>query len=399
MEKEKKETKTSKKNTNKVDVSKKTNVVQKQKNTKKENIKNEPKKEKNNKKKFYFSFKMRVISCFILIIVFLSIGIIFLVNATKITHKEKLSYDEKGNIDYTVCLKQNDFYEDKCISNNMTYVASLINNINLTYNYAFNINKDILEKNNFEYEVTAKLVIQNNEDMTSFYEKDYTILSRNKNDLLKNDNKVIINKSFDIDYNYYNDIATNFKSQYGVDSVSYLEVYFKVYNDINSEYNIPNTSVSSIRIPLSQKSIQIKLDSKETNNKDNKLVYTNEFSITNWIYIVISIVSLILSIIPLIKSIKLINKLGSTKTDYDKFISKILKEYDRLVAETKSLPAFDKYNVMEINSFNELLDVRDNLKLPIMYYNVTTHQKSYFYIVYGENLYLYIVKSSDLSEK
>ena len=99
------------------------------------------------------------------------------------------------------------------------------------------------------------------------------------------------------------------------------------------------------------------------------------------------------------EGIKLINKLGSNKTDYDKFISKILKEYDRLVAETKSLPLFDKYNIMEINGFNELLDVRDNLKLPIMYYNVTMHQKAYFYIVYGKNLYLYTVKSSDFSEK
>ena len=300
---------------------------------------------KKTKRKRYYSFKMRVFSCFILFILFLSIGVYFLLSATKITHSEKLSYDEKGNIDYTVCLKQNDFYEDKCVSNNMTYVASLIDNINLTYNYAFNINKDILEKNNFEYEVTAKLVIQNSEDMSNFYE------------------------------------------------------YFTVYNDINSKYNIPNTSVSSIKVPLSQKSIQIKLDSKETNKKDNKVVYTNEFCITNWIYIIISIILLVLSLIPLIKGIKLINKLGSNKTDYDKFISKILKEYDRLVAETKSLPLFDKYNIMEINGFNELLDVRDNLKLPIMYYNVTMHQKAYFYIVYGKNLYLYTVKSSDFSEK
>ena len=59
--------------------------------------------------------------------------------------------------------------------------------------------------------MTAKLVIQNSEDMSNFYEKNYTILSKGKNDLLKKNNKVVINKSFDIDYNYYNDIATNFK--------------------------------------------------------------------------------------------------------------------------------------------------------------------------------------------
>ena len=183
---------------------KKENAKIKSSKSKDENdIKKEPIKEKtNNKKIFYYSFQMRVFSCFILFIFLLSIGITFLINATKITHSEKLSYDEKGNIDYTVCLKQNDFYEDKCISNNMTYVASLINNINLTYDYVFNINKEILEKNNFDYEITAKLVIQNSEDNSSFYEKDYNILNKTKNGVVKNNSKVVINKSFDIDYKY-----------------------------------------------------------------------------------------------------------------------------------------------------------------------------------------------------
>ena len=389
MENNKSKTKSSKKRVNKSNDSKKVKPIEEKTNMKKTN----------NKKNIYYSFQMRVFSCFILFVFLLSAGIFFLINATQITHSKNLSYSEKGNIDYTVCLKQNDFYEDECIKNNMSYVASLINNINLTYNYKFNINKELLEKDDFEYEVTAKLVIQNSEDMSSFYEKNYVILSRNKTGLSKKNNKVIINKSFDIDYNYYNDIATSFKSQYGVDSTSYLEVYFNVYNDIDSKYNIPNTSISSIKIPLSQKSIQIKLVSNEANNKDDKVVYTNEFNITNWIYIVFFIIFLILSIKPLMDGIKLVSKIGPKKTEYDKFVNKVLKEYDRLVAETKSLPSFDKYNVMKINSFSELLDVRDNLKLPIMYYNVTTHQKAYFYIVYEDNLYLYTVKSADLSEK
>ena len=108
-----------------------------------------------------------------------------------------------------------------------------------------------------------------------------------------------------------------------------------------------------------------------------------------------SIILLVLSLIPLIKGIKLINKLGSNKTDYDKFISKILKEYDRLVAETKSLPLFDKYNIMEINGFNELLDVRDNLKIPIMYVKINS-EKCCFYVKDGKVLYIYYVKSVDL---
>ena len=55
-----------------------------------------------------------------------------------------------------------------------------------------------------------------------------------------------------------------------------------------------------------------------------------------------------------------------------------------------------KYNVLLINSFNELVDVRDNLHSPIMFYNAIDHEMSKFYILNDNNLYLFIVKSKDI---
>ena len=55
--------------------------------------------------------------------------------------------------------------------------------------------------------------------------------------------------------------ATNFKSQYGIDSQSYLEVYLNTYNNVNSKYkDIPTSAQISVRIPLSQKAIEIKFN-------------------------------------------------------------------------------------------------------------------------------------------
>ena len=92
----------------------------------------------------------------------------------------------------------------------------------------------------------------------------------------------------------------------------------------------------------------------------------------------------------------MIKKYTKTKSKYDKFINKILKEYDRLIVETATSPDEKKYNVLLINSFNELVDVRDNLHSPIMFYNAIDHEMSKFYILNDNNLYLFIVKSKDI---
>ena len=51
-----------------------------------------------------------------------------------------------------------------------------------------------------------------------------------------------------------------------------------------------------------------------------------------------------------------------------------------------------------VNSFSELLDVRDNLRVPIMFYIVSPHIKSKFYIKYGDDLYLLTIKAVDLEK-
>ena len=63
------------------------------------------------------------------------------------------------------------------------------------------------------------------------------------------------------------------------------------------------------------------------------------------------------------------------KSPYDKFLSDTLKTYDRIIGETKTGIEFEKYHIIEMETFDELLDIRDNLKMPIMYYNIAKHQK------------------------
>ena len=87
---------------------------------------------------------------------------------------------------------------------------------------------------------------------------------------------------------------------------------------------------------------------------------------------------LVCFIVKLLKRVIIIN---NTKSKYDKYIERILKEYDRFIANTKIGPIVnDGDKVIKLNDFQELLDVRDSFKVPINYYNIVSHQKCIFYL-------------------
>ena len=65
--------------------------------------------------------KKILLSIFTLI---LSIGTIYY--ALNNTEKETVSYSQYGNVDYKVCLKNNNFYTQNCLDKNMSYVSTLI---------------------------------------------------------------------------------------------------------------------------------------------------------------------------------------------------------------------------------------------------------------------------------
>lgn len=362
--------------------------------SKKKQIKQERKK----CKKVYFSYSKRLIIHIFLFFIFFPLGVYLVVRSLNIVQTKNLSYREKGTVDYSVCLQENTFYESECLKGGMSYIASLIDTIPLQFQYQFMVSDESVVKE-VEYEVLAKLVISDKENTTNYYEKNYTLQTKSKDSIRRNGTDYLLDKDISIHYNDYNEIATNFKSQYGVDTESYLEVYLIVYHETTGDYQIPSTGVTSVKIPLSQKAIQIQLDSKEVTQNQNNTLTKTEFTLTNGIYLVLGILSTLFATIYAVIIIRMIGLLKTNKNAYDKYLNKILKEYDRLIVETSSFPNIQEYHLLKIESFEELLDVHDNLNLPIMHYHIAKHQKSVFYILQDKNLYLFTLKATDLEKK
>ena len=346
----------------------------------------------------YESFENKLIKQIILMVftLILSLGMIYY--ALNNTNKESISYTQNGNVDYKVCLKENNFYSQNCLDENMSYVSSLIKNVGLTFNYDLNTSEQLNVKT--EYEVTAKLVISNAENTSKYFEQKYILQDKTSEGISQINNEYKISKNIDIDYDYYNTIASTFKSQYGVETNSYIEVSFQVFhtNKENEDIRVPSPNPVILNIPLSQKSININMTASGINKQETQNIESSIFTLNNIICLFIGIKALIVCLISGLKIAKMLSLIKEKKNNYDKFMEKILREYDRLIVETSTLPKFNNYFVTKVNSFGELIDVRDNLRLPIMYYEVAKHQKCHLYIIDNKNLYLLTVKAVDMEE-
>lgn len=348
------------------------------------------------KKKTYIGYHTRVVINVLLLLATIAMWSLCLYQAIDYRKEKTISYREKSDLDYRVYLKPNHFYDQSYLEKNKLYVASLIDNINIDFNYNFSINDPSTV--DFSYEIYGKLIIADESGSNTYFEKEYNLLN-SKKARLENGLEKNITESIVIDYDYYNSLANDFKVSYGVDTESYLKVFLKI-NKKNSEedtFTLNDSDELSITIPLSEKSIEIKMDYNDI-NESNSLLSPKQVSIHDKKWIITAAIFFLLSIIYVIKLTRLLSLLGTKKSNYDKYVNKILVEYDRLVVETLTCPDLAEYNVMKIKKFEELLDVRDNLKLPIMYYNLIKHQKSYFYVKHGEDIYLLTVKAVDMEK-
>lgn len=342
----------------------------------------------------YVEFTQLLIVDIIFFVCLILFGGLLLSVSFSVDNAKVISYQESSNLDYKIYLLPNEFYEEEYLGKDMIYVASLIDHIDIDYNYQFASSTDV--NMDFSYKILADLEITNKEGTRSFFKKQYTLLEEQTLNMKKN-HQQRISEQVKIDYSHYNSLANKFKASYGLDTDSKLVVYMVVTkkNPTGSTYTLNEAKDTTVTIPLSQKAVDIQVPYSEINNS-NILLQNGQSIIRNYFTFLLSLLFFIFAIYFLLMIIKKMMLIGPKRSAYDAYVNKLLKEYDRLIAETDSLPSFDGKSIIKLRKFTELLDVHDNLQLPIIYYTITKHHKCYFYISHKDSVYLYILKAVDL---
>jgi hypothetical protein len=267
----------------------------------------------------------------------------------------------------------------------------------------FNYNSDFSAITDYTYTYSISATI-NVYDSSNGTKKLYTSTENLLNPVSKSskNKKLTLDLEENIDYVKYNGLVDNLRKDYALDVNSEVVIDLNV-NIQGSTANISDpiiiNSSTSITIPLTEKTLNISATKKEVNT--SKSFYgKSTLKFKNIVLLSLAFICLFLIIITLIKIIKVIIKIVKSKTKYEKELKKILKEYDRTIVEIENDSAFDTTDdIIKVSSFTELLDVHDNLHLPILFMERVKGKKAFFIIKSESQTYCYpLMEKNDEKE-
>lgn len=336
---------------------------------------------KDNKKNAIYTF---------LIIVLVFISIILSNGSYRLKKYQSIKYKETVATSYRVYLNDSSYYNTSYLEEGMQYISSIIDYVDVTFSYINNL------ENNLLYDATTKaeaiITIVDPDDKNKVIYKNTEVIEDTQKD--SGDSKTINKvKNFKIDYGKYNYITNEFKKTYGISAKCNLRINY--YINYTGKYkgldNISRNTIMHLDIPLSEQVIDITKNKPSIKNGIFKGKTSN--TATNVVLYIMAILCDLVALALLAKVIKDKVELSKQISNYDKYISKILRQYDAYITEAEHETS-SKENNIQIKTFRELLDVRDNTKKTIVYIKIDDNT-SKFETIDGNTLYYYIVKRDE----
>lgn len=313
----------------------------------------------------------------------------FAINTKTLVKTNVMTYKEESNVDYKVYLKDNQFYEEKFIEKDKEYIADIIDYIDTTLEY--NVNASKL----FDYECKYKIIGTVSASLKSdtskeLWTNDYTLLSEKK--IKKEDNNSInIKENIKIKYDEYNKLIDSFKKTYvlSVDANLKVKLIVDIVGKVD-EYseNIEIQNEIFLNIPLSEQTINISMN---YNNVDNKEVI-EESKLKSVKNMKLLYASLLLFVSSMIMFIIVIVKSRKSVTYYAKELEKILSRFDDIIVNIKNLPDLDDINILEVTTFEELVDAQQEYRIPISFCELKPGRKSVFILLVDTQAWIYTLR-------
>lgn len=331
------------------------------------------------KGRFHISFELRVVIMIFIILLLFGGACLLILESLNYSKGDTVKYDETSKTSYQVCLKDED---SNCLGEGSKYSLKNTKSINITFDY--NVTYDKNTQINTAYYVTSYLKIYDNEKVLHTDEK--TIIDRSE--IIDNNSSFSVYK--DITYDYLKDLeyVINYKDIHNGEYKALVEVALYVEEDNN------NRKVSSITLPLNEDNYEIK---KFNISNSNKIKKVDNSGWNNYSTICASIASLLIliSLVLIYKTTRLVLKVTSNRSNYQQKLLNILREYDSIIVIARDGYETDKNRkVVKVDSFDSLLDIKDNINKPIIFSKVNDI-KCEFIIEDEDELYKYVLKDED----
>lgn len=312
---------------------------------------------------------------------------------------EAYSYNISRNTDYKVYLVENSHYDTPYLSPKQNpeleqYASSLIDyiDVDFIYNYSQSTIKNFYTSYSVKAIITGQYENAKSTSSGELWKRNYTLLDDTD---LTNENTSVYNirQNIKINYNQYNAEV----SQYRAATHLAIDAKLKVLMQVNS-YNVPfdspdfdrskpaSTDEIVLNIPLTTSATKIE---KSYEDKTSDMVLPATETSTNGVMIVAGVIGLLVSSGIGFVLFRVFFK--DERTNYEKKLDKLLKNYNDIIAEVDDGAKVTDKKFIDIKNFEDLVDIEEELKIPILYYEVKAGKEAWF-IIKGDPVYRYILK-------
>lgn len=327
-------------------------------------------------------------------IVIIIISIIIIVTYFCLSKNEYNRYTEKAKVDYKVNLKENEFYEEDYLDEKNTIIASLIKDLEVEFKYNLNLEQD--QDYTYSYKILAKTSVKESSRDNTIYETTQELLSKEVQE--SNAKDLEIAEKVTIDYNEYNEKINKFINVYKLDNTTStlnLEMYVYVINKYDGEQINRDSKVMTLNIPLTTKTIDISIDSNVIKDEGQILSERSEYDNLTYMLVIGSIL-LVIGVAIFIKFVKYVLETRSAEKMYEQELKRILFNYKSYIQKINNEIDYNNYKIIQINTFNEILEMRDTMQSPILMYTEENEDRTKFMIMKDGILYLNVLGAKEI---
>lgn len=310
-----------------------------------------------------------------------------------------VGYSERGNIDYNVFLKENEFYDSPYLEKDQSYVASIIDNIIADFSYEIDMDADDVNYR-YSYRITSRLEIIDDTSDVAIFNPEYELVNV-QNKTQSSSNRLVINEIVVLNYDEYNNLAGKFLETYSLtETTSNIVVTLEV--DVLSDCNAftgssVDTYSSELRIPLTTKTVNIKMTSTVPADEAKMVACTRGAGSE-----VYKVTAIVLAIVDALLVLLLIAFAYLTRTNditYTARVKKIVSQYKSYIQKINNLFDSSSYQIVMVDTFDEMLEIRDTIQAPILMYENPEKTCAKFMIPTDSKLlYTYDIKVDGYTE-
>ena len=307
-----------------------------------------------------------------------------------------VNYSSGATADYRVYLKPNKFYDQKSLGKGNKYVSNLIDYIDIDLGYSFK--STLISDSSFSYNVEAIISsdYELNGKSAELWSKKFVLYptkTSSSNSTVTHNYKESIRIS---NYSQYETLAKRFREEYGIVADTKLTIVINVdaTSNIKGNYNknVKDSKKITLVMPLNKSVTDISVSGVGESSKNVTQTVKGEMHI-NYFLLIVSIILIVVSapicIITFYKLFKITNV-----SQFILQLRKILKGYGDIIAEVTTKPDLKGLNIIEVKEFEDLINIEEELRVPILYYELEKDNEAWFIITTGNQVYRYILRAS-----